>query len=107
MNDEIGDEAQHIATQGEWYLMRAAQDGQLSVAFEQAEDKRKAWEERVYQEHLAEARAYEDAWHAERDRRIVWMSAIQGALSHPSMASSDHAAEVADSALAEYDKRWP
>lgn len=47
-----------------------------------------------------------EAFNNARDRRVVWMCAIQGALGNNTVPNSKHAADVADGALEEYDKRW-
>lgn len=44
---------------------------------------------------------------AERDRRVTWWCAVEGASANPNCPDAASAAEYADVILAEYDKRWP
>lgn len=48
-----------------------------------------------------------DAKTAERDRRVTWWCAVEGASANPNCPDAASAAEYADDILAEYDKRWP
>lgn len=47
--------------------------------------------------------AFNDA----RDRRVLWVTAVGGALANPNCPDATTACDAADAALAEYEKRWP
>lgn len=105
MNDDDLDKAQGLAMAGEWYLMRAAADGAVSLAFAEEADKQRMHEEEIYGERIAEERIYLGSFNHERDRRMMWLSAMCAALGSEGR-SAMLAAEDADRALAEYDKRF-